>query len=170
MENYTAHISLEQATQQRITLEQAQLDYYLRPNTTHDQVRYTDAFTLSPDPLNPRFDIVQYWIKRERFNVPLSLGEGYVYILENKGQPGVLKIGYTDRTPQQRVAEINKGAGIITPWYIVNAFPCKSPNYVEALVHKHLEKYNVNKEGFAVTISMAEKVISDIISENKAAI
>jgi hypothetical protein len=138
MKNYVANITLEKASQQRVTLEQAQLDYYLRPDTTHDNVQYTDVFTLSPDPLNPKFDIVQYWVKRERFDVPLSIGEGYVYILVNKGQPGILKIGYTDCTPQQRVAEINKGAGIITPWYI--------------------------------SIAMAEKVISDIISENKAGI
>ena len=170
MKNYAANITREKATQQRVTLDQAQLDYYLRPDTTHDNVQYTDVFTLSPDPLNTRFDIVQYWVKRERFDVPLSIGEGYVYILVNKGQPGILKIGYTDRTPQQRVAEINKGAGIITPWYISNAFPCKSPNYIESLVHKHFEQYNINKEGFAVTIAMAEKVISDIISENKAGI
>jgi hypothetical protein len=70
MENYVVNITGEQANQQRITLEQAQLDYYLRPNTTHDNVRYTDAFTLSPDPANPRFDIVQYWVKRDRFDVP----------------------------------------------------------------------------------------------------
>ena len=83
MKNYVANITREKATQQRVTLEQAQLDYYLRPDTTHDNVQYTDVFTLSPDPLNPKFDIVQYWVKRERFDVPLSIGEGYVYILVN---------------------------------------------------------------------------------------
>ena len=152
----------------RITMEEAKREYY--PKNEGESVVYANAYTLTPDPNDPEFEIVHYWIKRHSFDAQLSFNEGYIYVLENKGQPGILKIGYTDRTPQQRVAEINKGAGIITPWYISNAFPCKSPNYIESLVHKHFEQYNINKEGFAVTIAMAEKVISDIISENKAGI
>ena len=156
-----------------ITLEEAQQNYYPKPAGM--SVRYTDAFTLTPltgsqyDKYNNAY-YVNYWIKRQRFEAQLSFNEGYIYILENKGQPGILKIGYTDRTPQQRVKEINGGTGVITPWYIVNAFSCKAPSHIESIVHAQLNQYHVNKEGFAVNASHAEELITQIIQENNASV
>ena len=124
----------------------------------------------TPDPNDPEFEIVHYWIKRHSFDAQLSFNEGYIYVLENKGQPGILKIGYTDRTPQSRLKEINGGTGVITPWIIINTFACKAPSHIEGLVHTQLWEYHVNKEGFAVTPKMAEDVIARIISENNAGI
>ena len=108
--------------------------------------------------------------ERHSFDAQLSFNEGYIYVLENKGQPGILKIGYTDRTPQSRLKEINAGTGVITPWIIINTFACKAPSHIEGLVHTQLWEYHVNKEGFAVTPKMAEDVIARIISENNAGI
>lgn len=155
----------------KISLEEAQVNYYPKPEGM--SVKYTDAFTLTPLTGSQysnydSADYVNYWIKRQRFEAQLSFNEGYIYILENKGQPGILKIGYTDRTPQSRVKEINGGTGVITPWYIVNAFPCKAPSQIESLVHLQLNQYRVAKEGFAVTVTMAEDVVSNIIKENNA--
>ncbi len=152
----------------RITMEEAKQDYY--PKQEGESVVYADAFTLIPDPHDPSFEIIHYWIKRHHFNAQLSFNEGYIYVLENKGQPGILKIGYTDRTPQSRLKEINAGTGVITPWYIVNAFACKAPSHIEGLIHTQLWEYHVNKEGFAVTPSMAEDVITRIICDNNAGI
>lgn len=155
----------------KISLEEAQSEYYPKPAGM--SVKYTDAFTLTPltgseyDGYNSA-DYVNYWIKRQRFDAQLSFNEGYIYILENKGQPGILKIGYTDRTPQSRVKEINGGTGVITPWFIVNAFPCKAPSHIESFVHLQLNQYRVAKEGFAVTVTMAEETIASIIKENNA--
>ena len=33
---------------------------------------------------------------------------GYVYILTNEAMPNLVKIGYTDRTPEERAAELYK--------------------------------------------------------------
>ena len=157
----------------KISLEEAKENYYPRPAGM--SVKYTDAFTLTPLD-GPQYEnhttaeFVNYWIKRQRFEAQLSFNEGYIYVLENKGQPGILKIGYTDRTPQARVKEINSGTGVITPWFIVNAFPCKAPAQIESIIHSQLNQYRVNKEGFAVTISTAEQIIAHIIAENNAAI
>jgi hypothetical protein len=81
-----------------------------------------------------------------------------------------LKIGYTDRTPQERVREINGATGVITPWHIVNAFACRAPLQIESLIHKKLKPFHVNKEGFAVTISYAEETIASVIFDNNASI
>jgi len=157
----------------KISLEEAKENYYPRP--TGMSVKYTDAFTLTPldDPQyenHTTAEFVNYWIKRQRFEAQLSFNEGYIYVLENKGQPGILKIGYTDRTPQARVKEINSGTGVITPWFIVNAFPCKAPAQIESIIHSQLNQYRVNKEGFAVTVSTADSIITRIIAENNAAL
>jgi hypothetical protein len=157
----------------KISLEEAKENYYPRPAGM--SVKYTDAFTLTPLD-GPQYEnhttaeFINYWIKRQRFEAQLSFNEGYIYVLENKGQPGILKIGYTDRTPQARVKEINSGTGVITPWFIVSAFPCKAPAQIESIIHSQLNQYRVNKEGFAVTISAADNIITRIIAENNAAI
>jgi len=151
-----------------ITLEEAKEEYYPKP--VNMSVMYVDAYTLTPDPNTPLADYVHYWIKRQRFEAQLSYNEGYIYVLANAGSPGILKIGYTDRTPQSRVKEINSATGVITPWYIVNAFACKSPKHIETIVHDQLNNYRINKEGFNVMVSHAEHIITKIINENNASI
>ena len=36
---------------------------------------------------------------------------GWVYITSNKGQPGLIKVGYTDRDPEIRAGELG-GTGV----------------------------------------------------------
>ncbi len=151
-----------------ITLDEAQKDYYPKPS--HMAVKYADAFTLTPDTKDEHTRHVHYWVKRERFEAQLSFNEGYIYVLENRSQPGILKIGYTDRSPQARLKEINGATGVIIPWTIANAFPCKAPSHIESIVHKQLSKLHVSKEGYAVSLSMAEDTIKRIIEENQAGI
>ena len=150
----------------RITLEEAKLDYYPKPDGV--SCEYADGYTLTQDPDDEFNDYVNYWIKNNKFNAALSFNEGYIYILGNKSLPGLLKIGYTDRTPQERVKEINGATGVITPWYVENAFACRAPLQIESLIHKKLKPFHVNKEGFAVTLSHAEEIITGVISDNNA--
>lgn len=150
----------------RITIEEAQDGYVPKPH--YLPVDRAHAFTLTPE--EDGWDKVHYWIKTKTFDARLNLGEGYIYILSNKGIPGILKIGYTDRTPQERIREINGGTGVIIPWYLINSFACKSPSIVESIIHGYLREYHINKEGFAVSISFAEELISRVISENNAQI
>ena len=149
-----------------ISLETAQSNFYPAPDNLN--VRYADAFTLTSDDVNPLVTHINYWMKKQNFDAHLAFNEGYIYVLENKGQPGILKIGYTDRTPQARVKEINSGTGVITPWIIINAFACRAPGTIEYFIHKELESYRVNKEAFAVTPSMADECILRIIQETNS--
>jgi hypothetical protein len=149
-----------------ITLEEANKEYYKLPDNM--PVVCANAYTLTPD--KDGFDQVQYWVLYSNFNAKLALGEGWVYILANKATPGILKIGYTDRTPDERVREINGATGVIVPWFVVNAFKCKSPGIIERLVHHNLDDLRItrNKEGFAVSLAQAEDTITRIIKENQA--
>ena len=149
----------------QITLEEANKEYYKLPDDM--PVVCANAFSLTPD--EDGFDQVEYWVRYNNFDAKLALGEGWVYILANKALPGILKIGYTDRAPSDRVREINGATGVIVPWHLVSAFQCKSPSIIERLVHNNLDdlRINKNKEGFAVSLNQAEEVITRIIQENQ---
>ena len=151
-----------------ISIEEAQEHYYPKPDGVPCTI--ANAYTLTPIDSQDGWEEVNYWIKKISFNAKLAIDEGYIYILENKSQPGICKIGYTDRTPQERVKEINGATGVIVPWYISNAFPCKSPLSIERLVHSALSDYWLSKEGFAVTLPLAERTVLSIIAENNAGI
>lgn len=156
--------------QRLITLEEASINFFPKPFGY--PVNTSTYYTLTPDKSDPTMSAVHYWIKNQTVDLTLSLGEGYIYILANKSIPGILKIGYTDRTPQERVKEINGATGVITNWYVANSFTCRSPKVIESLVHTQLRdcRIAVNKEGFAVSLTEAERIISNIITENNAAI
>lgn len=43
---------------------------------------------------------------------------GYVYILSNAAMPGLLKIGKTTRTPDERARELARGTGVPGPYTV----------------------------------------------------
>jgi len=150
----------------RITLEQAKESFLPKPSFL--MLNKDTFFTLTPDEKDPLTDNVHYWIERQRFDAHLSFNEGFIYILESSGTPGILKIGYTDRSVQERVREINSATGVIIPYHIVNTYPCKAPKHIETLVHQALHTHRVNKEGFNVSLKHAKEIIEKIIEENNA--
>jgi hypothetical protein len=155
-------------TQKRITHEQAKESFFPKPPSW--MLNKDTHFTLTPDVEDPTINHVHYWVERQTFDANLSFNEGYIYILENHSIPGILKIGYTDRSVQDRIREINSATGVITPWYSISHYHCKSPKHIETLVHQSLSSYRVNKEGFNVSLKQAKKVIEHVIEENNASI
>lgn len=100
----------------------------------------------------------------------LDGGNGYVYVLENPTQPSVCKIGSTERSPGERLKEINSSPGVIFPWRASVVFRCKAPRAVEKIVHRELDAVRIrsNKEGFAVSREEAELVIQRVIDANES--
>jgi hypothetical protein len=41
---------------------------------------------------------------------------GYVYLLTNPSMPGLVKVGCTDRSPNDRVSELSTATGVPTPF------------------------------------------------------
>ena len=150
----------------RITHEQAKESFLPKPSSW--MLNKDTFFTLTPNEKDPLTDNVHYWIERQRFDAHLSFNEGFIYILESSGTPGILKIGYTDRSVQERVSEINSATGVIIPYYPISSFHCKAPKHIETLVHQALHTHRVNKEGFNVSLKHAKEVIEKIIAENNA--
>lgn len=90
----------------------------------------------------------------------------WVYVLGNKGVPGICKIGMTTTSVNQRVKEINSATGVITPWFELYKYECINSYTLEQAVHQRLEEmgYRINpkREGFEVPSDMAIAVIREI--------
>ena len=84
--------------------------------------------------------------------------KGCVYILKNASMPGLLKIGKTTRSVEQRANELWQ-TGVPTPFKVVDE--CYSPNCheLERWVHEWLSEYRVSpdREFFAVEEEHAKR-------------
>jgi len=80
--------------------------------------------------------------------------EGWVYCLSNPSMPGLLKVGITERTPEERAKELST-TGVPTPFVIEFAKRVKNPAQKESTLHALLEKYaertNARREFFRTT-------------------
>ena len=68
---------------------------------------------------------------------------GIIYILTNSAFCGIVKIGYTTNTVQQRLREINTGTGIVEPFKVYAAFPVEDARKIESLIHQKLKDYRL---------------------------
>ena len=105
----------------------------------------------------------------ERFQTEDSKG-GYVYILINPANQDLLKIGATDRTPEERAKEISSTTGVVLP--LIVAHKRKVPNCwkVEKLIHNELKEYHVNKEFYKLPTEKAIDLFDKIIKDFKCSI
>lgn len=76
---------------------------------------------------------------------------GYVYVLTNEAQSGIVKIGYTKNDPQTRANQLD-GTGLIHPWRVYGFEFVENAEYIEEACHVHLFKQRVNmdREFFAI--------------------
>jgi len=70
---------------------------------------------------------------------------GYLYALRNNSMPGLLKVGFTTRSVQERVAELNSSTATPSPFNVVFFFACTQPQKDEALCHTALATYRLNE-------------------------
>jgi hypothetical protein len=67
-----------------------------------------------------------------------------VYILTNETMPGLVKVGRTDTSVEQRMAELYK-SGVPVPFECFHASRVEDARDVEGRIHRAFEKYRVNK-------------------------
>lgn len=63
------------------------------------------------------------------------MSQGYVYILTNPSMPGLVKIGQTSRTVDERIAELNRATGVPTDFEVFAAIEVENPVIVETELH-----------------------------------
>jgi len=70
--------------------------------------------------------------------------EGYVYILTNEAMPGLLKIGSTKRSPEQRRRELSQPTGIPIDFHIAYEIFCSEMATLEDYLHGSLGSSRIN--------------------------
>lgn len=140
------------------TAKEAGLDLVNGGNNTWKKVL---GFTLTPDPERKGWDNVTYYSKRKRENYFQGDGNYYVYVLSNPTMPGILKIGFTIKHPEERAHEISRSTGVPAPYKVEYAFKCYDGHSLEREIHSELGYCRIsnNREHFSITIDEAKKVI-----------
>ena len=147
----------------RITVEEAKEFIPLKENYGNTELEYAKHFTLTPSELGDGWDTVTYYTDK-KYGLYADRGEGdqWVYILSNPTTPGLLKIGYTKQTPEERCKQISSATGVAMPYKVEWAYKCFNGENIERQTHHKLKSYRVNnnKEFFQVSLDEAKEVIN----------
>lgn len=89
---------------------------------------------------------------------------GYIYFLTNESLEGKLKIGMTQRFPNERAKELSATTSIPTPFRVAYASYFYDCSRVEAYIHKKLEEYRVadNREFFRIELIEIKKLMIEV--------
>jgi hypothetical protein len=83
------------------------------------------------------------------------MAKGYVYILSNVSMPGIVKIGKTTRSVEQRVMELYQ-TGVPSPFEVVASFLTPDCHELEAVTHAHLAQSRLTGGREFFTLSAEE--------------
>jgi len=134
----------------------------LKENYGNTDLEYAKYFTLTPSAKgNGWEDITYYTDKKYGLYADKGLGDQWVYILSNPAQPGLLKIGYTKKFPEERAKQISSATGVALPYKVEWAYQCFNGEMVEREVHHKLKSNRINssKEFFQISLEEAKENI-----------
>jgi len=86
---------------------------------------------------------------------------GWVYIIVNTSMPGLVKVGYTDRSPAKRASELG-GTGMPTPYSVAFSVRLHDARNIEQQAQTKLAKVRVGKEWFRCTVATARSAIEHV--------
>lgn len=90
---------------------------------------------------------------------------GYIYVLSNSSMPGLVKIGFTNRSVQERIIELNSATGIPTPFIMEATYKSDNPDNDEINVHSSLNGCRISaaREFFEIEITKVIETITHIL-------
>ncbi len=97
------------------------------------------------------------------------MNPGYIYILQNPSlSESHLKIGRTERDPEERAAEISGSTGVPTPYEVVWSSESVDCHLAESILHDHLAPYRTNttREFFDLGLDEAIRVAQGAIRQS----
>ena len=96
------------------------------------------------------------------------MSKGYVYIITNKGKPGICKIGFTRKLPEERAKELD-GTHDPYPHEVAYSIEIDNAKEVKKKIHDELKEYRINdtisrqkhtgKEWFRCSIEQCKLVL-----------
>ena len=153
---------------ERITVEEANDLIPLKENYSDKSLDAAAYYTLSPSSMGDGWENVTYYTARKKgiYNKQ-GKGDQWVYVLENDSQPGLLKIGYTKLTPDERAKQISNATGVPLPYKVAWAYRCFNGELLEGEVHHALRKYRVNNQREFFQIGLDEVIETiELIGKN----
>jgi hypothetical protein len=124
-------------------------DYKLYNRDIHS-FNDTIGFTLTEE--EDGWDKVNYYCRNW-----YSYEKGFVYVLVNDSMPGILKIGFTSKSPYERLKELNSSTGVLVPYTLAYLYNCVNPYNLEQEIHKELQekgmRINNRREGFKTNLN-----------------
>ena len=93
------------------------------------------------------------------------MDSGYIYIYINATMPGLVKIGKTERTPDQRGAELYGHTGVPVPFTLAWEERVSSCSQAEREIHERLDycRENPRREFFRILLKDAIQVASEVV-------
>ena len=150
----------------RITTKEAEL-YVPLQNDMKSDLGDAAYFTLTPSKRGENWEDITYFLPRRKRMYEGRKGDGdsWVYVLSNKSQPGMYKIGYTSHDDvDKRVKQLSRSTSVATPFTLEWAFRCFNAERLEGEVHKKLQGYRIAKdrEFFAISLNEAKETVEDL--------
>jgi hypothetical protein len=148
---------------ERITEKVAKGLIPLRENYGNTDLEHAKYFTLTPSAKGEGWeDITYYTGKKYGLYADKGNGDQWVYVLSNPSSPGLLKIGYTKKLPEERAKQISSATGVALPYKVEWAYQCFNGEMVEREVHYKLKTHRVNssKEFFQISLEEAKETIN----------
>ena len=148
---------------ERITDKVAKGLIPLRENYGNTGIENAAFFTITPSERGEGWeDITYYTDKKYGLYADKGNGDQWVYILSNPTQPGLLKIGYTKKLPEERAKQISSATGVALPYKVEWAYQCFNGEMVEREVHHKLKAQRINssKEFFQISLEEAKETIN----------
>jgi hypothetical protein len=89
---------------------------------------------------------------------------GYVYVLKHPQMPDLVKVGSTERTPEERAEELSSATGVPGPFQVVFRKPARRPLKAELKTHRLLSEYrwSPDREFFEISEKEAVEAIEEV--------
>lgn len=93
----------------------------------------------------------------------------WVYIMSNDSMPGLLKIGMTTTSPQQRNEELGSATGVPTPFTLEYSVKVRNALEAEQAIHRDLAAYRVNRrrEFFEIDLKSAIRAVNAVAKHRR---
>lgn len=93
----------------------------------------------------------------------------YIYVLINPSMKGLVKIGKTNRSPEERASELSSATNMPTPFVVAYEEEVPDSHVAEMLIHDELTQqgYRVNdeREFFTIPLKDAIRIVSHVAYE-----
>ena len=88
-----------------------------------------------------------------------------IYILSNIGMRGLLKIGQTGATAEERAAQLSKATGVPHNFKVEFTIQCHDSKLAERVIFRQLAAYRIDKkEFFRIDLQTAKEIVTDVVT------